>query len=775
MTKYLAIIKDSFREALASRVLWIVLVLITLFLLAIAPLGYHEVLTWELGDNDVRPWEELMDKVRDEGKSDEATPAKRIWESLDGDTQKQLATVAIPGIDSDAANPGPFFRAFRKFRGQLNETLGNRDFYQPDSFKDVAMVSQELRDLRGSDIEELSELEVKRFNRLLLEASFPDEVRGSPPTSIQSKYGWWDFADPFPLRGAVLQETLQSSVSIVMNWFVGAIGVIVAILVTAPIVPQMFDQGALHLLLSKPISRWLLFLSKFLGGCAFIGICASYLVAGLWLILGSRFGVWEPKLLLGVPIYLFVFAVYYSVSALAGVIYRSPIVCIVVTILFWLACFSVGLTKLAFENTLWDSAKIKQVFEAGDTLIAVNELGIAHEWDASGNAWEEVFVSRIQRQARFPMLLAPEARNSLAPVGPAYDSKNDRLVSVQLTIQPPGSAKLVAADRSDGWEPEGDNNAPSGTRAIFQEPTGSVLLVSRVGVFRITDNPLKEQKPIELFGFELPLPTAGPIENVGPRDEDAIVLTNPATASMNQSTGELALYTRGTITLLKANDRRRYEPFAEHELDGEERQPVVMALGGSTVLLGRNDGRVQALDLKTFEERLSANPEESNQPRFVTASPNGRWFAIVFHTGKLWLYDAQSNEITQARVAGQGDISCAAFSKDNSLYVAEHAVRLSKYSLPDFNRTERYAPSLGVLLTGYRYGLLPIYTIFPKPGELGTTFDYFLSEKKTETSSNNNLSDAQRTPNPWTPVWSSALFMIVVLTIACVYIEWQEF
>ena len=154
MTKYLAIIKDSFREALASRVLWIVLVLITLFLVAIAPFGYQEVLTWELGDNDVRPWEELMDQVRDAGESDEATPAKRVWQSLDEDTQKQLLSVAIPGIDNDAANPGPFFRALRRFRNKLNDLLEDREFYEAKSFREVAMVSSELRDLRDMDSDE---------------------------------------------------------------------------------------------------------------------------------------------------------------------------------------------------------------------------------------------------------------------------------------------------------------------------------------------------------------------------------------------------------------------------------------------------------------------------------------------------------------------------------------------------------------------------------------------------------------------------------------------
>jgi len=80
-------------------------------------------------------------------------------------------------------------------------------------------------------------------------------------------------------------------------------------------------------------------------------------------------------------------------------------------------------------------------------------------------------------------------------------------------------------------------------------------------------------------------------------------------------------------------------------------------------------------------------------------------------------------------------------------------------------------------MRAYRYGLLPLYTIFPKPGELGTTFEYVMSGKETQAtgSSEENLSASQRDLDPWTPLWSSALFMFVVLGIACVYIEWQEF
>jgi hypothetical protein len=52
-----------------------------------------------------------------------------------------------------------------------------------------------------------------------------------------------------------------------------------------------------------------------------------------------------------------------------------------------------------------------------------------------------------------------------------------------------------------------------------------------------------------------------------------------------------------------------------------------------------------------------------------------------------------------------------------------------------------------------------------------------MSGKETQAtgSSEENLSASQRDLDPWAPLWSSALFMFVVLGIACVYIEWQEF
>ncbi|HRX81494.1 MAG TPA: hypothetical protein P5307_20635, partial [Pirellulaceae bacterium] len=468
-----------------------------------------------------------------------------------------------------------------------------------------------------------------------------------------------------------------------------------------------------------------------------------------------------------------------SVSALFGVVYRSPIVCIVLTILFWGVCFLVGFAKITFENTIWSSSQITRVFDADDSLIAVNELGVAHVWNEANREWREIFTTQQQKQSRGILIAAPELRNMMQPLGPIYDQKHERLISAPVASPRPGmrDRALTVGSRSDDWEPRSENSMPTGSQALFRESDGEILLVSSVGLFRLTGDPLEKKRPVKLFGIQLPLQTAGPFENISPPDTNATVLTPPSTAALNRSNGTLALYTRGHLTLLARDDQGNYEVSAETRLDGEERQPVVMAIGGSTILLGRQDGRVQALDAATFEEQMSINPEGPNQVRFINSSPDGRWFAVLLHNGNLWMYDAEAKSLALAPIAGQGGISCATFSESGQLYIADQAVRVTAYELPDFTRQHRYSPSLGIWMRAYRYGLLPLYTIFPKPGELGTTFEYFMSGKETQAtgSSEENLSASQRDLDPWAPLWSSALFMFVVLGIACVYIEWQEF
>src|SRR2546425_1214976 len=80
MRPYIAVIKDCFREALASRVLWILLVLITLMLLLIAPFAIKDHRPARLHASTIFDWPGLISKLRMQAASSETSPAKHIWD-----------------------------------------------------------------------------------------------------------------------------------------------------------------------------------------------------------------------------------------------------------------------------------------------------------------------------------------------------------------------------------------------------------------------------------------------------------------------------------------------------------------------------------------------------------------------------------------------------------------------------------------------------------------------------------------------------------------------
>jgi hypothetical protein len=273
----------------------------------------------------------------------------------------------------------------------------------------------------------------------------------------------------------------------------------------------------------------------------------------------------------------------------------------------------------------------------------------------------------------------------------------------------------------------------------------------------------------------IPFTGESPFRSVGP--EPAVILTSPAAAAVNADTGVLAVYSRGTVSLLKKADRGNYELHRERNLDDDSGQAVVLAYGGSTLVVARRDGSILVLDGESLEERARLLAEDGNPPRFAAAAPKGRWFSIVFHNGKLMLLDSESDSLSLADVNGQGKISTATFVSENQLLVADRVTRVTRYDVTTGEVQQRYAPKLGIVERGYYYAIVPLYTVFPKPGELDKTITYLLSGEETRAAGprSGDLEAAREQLHPWAPVWSSLAFTLAILALACVYIERQEF
>jgi ABC-type transport system involved in multi-copper enzyme maturation permease subunit len=757
---YAATIKDSFREALASRVLWIMLVLISFLLLSIAPLGIRRELTWRVMPGDIDDVHRLAARFVLDAAQDEPSPGKHIWSLLPADLRKRLEQMA--GGDADL---GELFRLHRELSEGLSEQLKREEFFDRQSWRGVG-IGAEARELLDEDVDRLSKNKLARRNRLLLEAAFPDLIRLSGQDSVRMRYLVWDFTPPMPVTAEQLDKGVSMALGAFMQFFVGMIAVFVAILVTASIIPQTLEAGSIELLLSKPISRTLLFLSKFLGGCAFICVNAAYLIGGLWLIVGFRFGIWNHRLLWCIPVFLFLFAVYYSVSALAGVIWRSAIVSVIVTIVFWGTCFLVGVAKNVMEQLVLQPNRINRIVQAGDTLVTVNEMGRASRWDPDTRTWEGILQSGEDPEGAQPFFMMPRLK-----LGPLYDARNNRLVAVGATTAGGGGfgmgASLWVATPEHQFKRVEGAPVPPGTTELLLEPKGTLIAVSPRGVFRLVGDAEAKPGGVTVLGMELPIPRGEPFVRVGP--DPPVAILPPAAVAINQTNGELAVLTRGKLIVLATGADGMFRPRLERELEDADK-PSVMAYAGTTILLVQDDGSMRAIDAANLEVRDRLAPEGPNAPRFVEAAPSGTWFVIVFHNGQLHLYDAEQQRLVRRRFTGQGDISAATFVDNRTLLVADRTTRITSYDIVDNQRLKRWAPASTLFERTYRYAILPLYTIYPKPGELDNTVQYVLTNQETIGPMQSDMRQAQVKLNPWAPVWSSALFIVFILAVACVYL-----
>lgn len=123
---------------------------------------------------------------------------------------------------------------------------------------------------------------------------------------------------------------------------------ILALISTASIIPDFLAGGSVELTLARPIGRVRLFLTKYFTGLLFVALQVSVFTLACFLVIGIRGSSWEPKLFLAVPIVLVFFSYLFSICALLGLLTRSTIAALLLTLLAWVFLFSVNQTDKLF-------------------------------------------------------------------------------------------------------------------------------------------------------------------------------------------------------------------------------------------------------------------------------------------------------------------------------------------------------------------------------------------------------------------------------------------
>ena len=761
MRPYLAIIKDSFREALSSRVLWILMGLITLELLCLAAVGIRTDVRTDFNRGDIVQGPRLAATLRLAAVADESSPGKRMWSFIGEENQKQLTAFT----QMQRGDRGDYFRGVEVLYASLTQLIHRRDLYDEQAWKSVTLPKEakDLLDKRGT----LKDRELARLNRVLIEAAFPAHFRHGPAEAIViTLVGMDTGVPPLPFtREQVIGFIKEWVLSILINYVSGSIGLIAGLLVTSAIVPQMFEPGSITLLLSKPVSRSLLFFSKFVSGCAFMLINMSYLIVGLWLIAGWRYDIWNHRMLWCIPMFLFIFLIYYSVSSLAGIIWKSPVVSVVVTIGFYLSCQFVGTVKEWIDAFVLNPVRIVKVAEADGTLFGVSERGNVAIWERDQSEWQSVHD--------------PGDRPGAPTIdGPYYHAATRQILVGQGFVNPFGFAgrriTLRLGSAETGWNLANGPSLPGGTSTFLVEHDGHVLAVAEDDIFRLRGDPEPAAQEIKIFGVPLPLST-GTFRPV--LADSNLNFDDPLTAAADPQSSKLAVCSSKNVYLFRRQEEdQKFVQIGHRELAGERREGSAVAVAGKFVVVAREDGPVWLLSSDDLSVVKSQTLEPYTQPRFAAASPDGKQIGVLFQNRRLWLIDAQTGDARPAAVSGQGDISGFAFTKDR-LLIATHVNRVIAYDAKTLAFQERFSPELTRFDIVYDYVILPFYTLFPKPGELDNTVHYILTGKRTTDGGvfRGQVAQAREDLHPWRPVKNGLAFIAIVLLIACIYIERHEF
>ena len=225
-------------------------------------------------------------------------------------------------------------------------------------------------------------------------------------------YGWKHIDQPLLAKGSVFSRVFMEGIfsAIIVNVWLAWGAIILALVSTAGILPDFLAEGSIDLVLSKPISRVKMFLTKYAGSLAFVFIQVLIFCAGVYLVLGWRVGEWRFKVFLAVPLIVLQFSYLYCIMALLNVWTKSTLASLLITIIVWMGIFG-----LATSNGVLQLARInfETAVEVFQQRVDKHEEGIASQ---SGE--DQLAVERAEGQLEDMKERVEKAQGTLGKIRP---------------------------------------------------------------------------------------------------------------------------------------------------------------------------------------------------------------------------------------------------------------------------------------------------------------------------------------------------------------------
>ncbi|TWT76603.1 ABC-2 family transporter protein [Planctomycetes bacterium CA13] len=772
---YVAVIIDSFHSALSSRILWIAFFAIWLLLGALAPIGYREDYTTTFVDRDLdnasRLKAMLAQGLADSSKTNQ--PVGRIARALPEDLKRQLRQVG----------EGEDVRIwYSTLSDALNELFDDDSWYDAQAWQSTVRL-RELRVLDESLDGQLSDSQRKRQTRLRIEAALPGVFEGRSARSIRMTYAGFDFPARLAIDKTQFLIVLNQMVfPTIIKWLLGYILVFLGILVTASIVPDMLQPGSLHLLLSKPISRWMLLISKFIGGCAFVCLCVVQLVVGLYFIAGLRLDVWNARLLLSIPVFVFVFAVFYSVSVFAGLRWRSPILAIGVTCIFAVFCIVIGWVGGLFDAFVSRPDSIKTVALSGDQVFVTTRGEGLLRWQEETSQWEEIFESEAIGSDR---VLPPVTLNDGSIATAHVDGG-------RMNVFGMGAFDLLVLSEANQWRPQPSLRLPTATTRllvgaddIVAANTSDIAITSQRKVKQAIDPDSKaasdktKAKPdwMAKLSNMMGVPTEG-FENLLP---SSIVLSPPRTLAIDSSGNRLALLSGKQLYLLER--RPEVEPSwtitASKTLAGELPRIASLAINQSHLLLATEKNELMLFANGSLTDPVSIEIPNDLTPLLVISLDDARRFAVLTSDQRCRIlsHSDATSEWDWQKTLPNSKIETIGFDPRTQRFVlAHHVDRIDVLDSQTLSPRRQLRPQLSTWRKVSRYLITPLRTITPQTGEVGGTIAAIISGESAVTMHRDGSGPAEQIRYKiLSPILSCGIFIIAMISLSCYYFTRRDF
>lgn len=800
MKPYLAILIDSFWEAIGNKVLWALLLGWSVVLIGIAPFGYITENSYRFSSFDIKDHKSALTLLSNAARGKGDASLQRIVTQMSPEFAETLSELKDPdSSEFKGVKPSKLAREF-------NKVLDSTELY------DEAAFPMPRSDRRRENLESLletspaamSDIDREELNRELLQLALPKELNRSLGEQVWVGYGSFKLGEPLPISRRRINEYIEPFVlQIVIKLGLGVLAVMVAIVVTSPIIPDTFRSGSLNLLLSKPISRVLLYLAKFFGSTVFVLVNISFVLTALYFIAGTRFGFWNAGLLACIPLLMFVFVIFYSVSALAGLFWKNAIVCVVATMVFWLFCFVLGAVYSGMTNAFEVERQISKIVPVGDSVMAVNGRGSLQVWNSEYSVWQPAAEGGSGRRSR--------------TFGPFYDEANGRVLAKQFPqggfssvprnmsiidvnreavgdddpeAQEESQGRVSSAEearRKDRWASDLGPEIPANLFRLLRVED-YLVAVCRTKIYRIELEKVQiaDQAKPGFFGMDVPWLKEDKFQDVTP---PGLSIDRNTTAAVTADGKGIVLYSSGNIDHIRFAEGKAEiiasasvisksedgDDEAGEGSDGTEAASVL--LNESYCVLARDGLPITLLDgnLKPLAD-VSLPAEQ--RVRSIAWQPESDKVSIVTHTGEFLSLDCNEQKVAAFSLPlGSTDITCASWISADQVWVGAKPNSAYLVDVSNNELVQSDVPRATIWELAFRWVVKPAYYANPKPAALDDATTYLLSGKKSQDLAivTNNLETAQVELDIWQPILTNLCFVCVMLAIGCIFVVRSEF